>query len=217
MVFFHSSLYVSKRKTFFLYSWKMLCGAGGKEGRPCFSKRHFSFDIPCFLTAPPELAKAQWSVRSFKSRGFCSTPYKGWFYTVNEWPAAGVQFHGVSNLWCKGAFPSLQIQKNLNTKDENERTARLCGSCASEGKAFAGNSIFLLKKKKKGKNRKKKNKTGKERRKPEKAPWTESILCIFLIHMGFLSVISGRHLRIAGTCWGREEPWWHFGGAEKVN
>jgi len=76
----------------------------------------------------------------------------------------------VSNLWCKGAFPSLQIQKNLNTKDENERTARLCGSCASEGKAFAGNSIFLLKKKKKGKNRKKKNKTGKERRKPEKAP-----------------------------------------------
>lgn len=35
-------------------------------------------------------------------------------------------------------------------KDENERAARLYGSCASEGNVFAGNSVFLLKKKKGG-------------------------------------------------------------------
>lgn len=182
MGFFHSFLSVSKRKTFFLYSWKRLQGGGGREGRHCFSKRHFSFSMSCFWIAPPELVKAQWSVRSFKNRGFCSTPYKGWFYTVNEWPAAGVQFHGVSNLWCKGAFPSLHIQKNLNVKDENERTARLCGSCASEGNAFAGNSIFLLKEKEK---KRKKEKERKKKKTTEKAHQRRPILCIFFYSDGF--------------------------------
>lgn len=56
-------------------------------------------------------------------------------------------------------------------KDENERAARLCGSCASEGNVFAGNSVFLLKKKKKG------GVVGEG--KPEKESQRGSILCIF--------------------------------------
>lgn len=138
-----SSLFLKAKH--FLYRAEKGEGEGG-GGRHCFSKCNFSFRISCFWIALPELVKAKWSVGSFKSRGFSRTPHKGWFYAVNECPAAEVQFHGVSKLWCKGAFPSLQIQKNLNMKYENERTARLCGSCGSEGNAFVGNSIFLLEK-----------------------------------------------------------------------
>lgn len=78
---------------------------------------------------------------------------------MKECPAAGVQFHGVSKLSCKGAFPSLLIQKNVNMKYENERTGRLCGSCGSKGNAFFGNNIFLFEKtvKKRGGKKKEQN------------------------------------------------------------
>lgn len=65
---------------------------------------------------------------------------------MNECPAPGVQFHEVSKLPCKSAFPAFQIQKNRKMKYENERTARLCGSSGSEGNAFVGNSIFFFEK-----------------------------------------------------------------------
>jgi len=88
----------------------------GQEGKILFFKTSFFLQNVMFWIFPPELVKTQWSVRLFRSRGFCSTPYKLWFYTGNEWPAAGVRFHGQSNLWCKGAFPSFQIQKNLRMR-----------------------------------------------------------------------------------------------------
>lgn len=113
---------------------------------------------------------------------------------MNEWPAAGVQFHGVSKLWCKGAFPSLQIQNNLNMKDENERTARLCGSCESEGNACAGNSFSFLRKKRR-----------KKEDNQEKHP-KDDLYCILFHLDGFPSVSSQRCPCTARTCWGQSSP-----------
>lgn len=77
---------------------------------------------------------------------------------MNECPAPGVQFHGVSKFSCKGAFPAFQIQKNLNMKYENERTA----SCVAlvEVREMLLLAFSCLKNNGKKERKKRKNKIG---------------------------------------------------------